>query len=78
MARKTGSSSSIAIPLSTLITKLPAGQIVKVSKGWLDAVQEANDIDFGVSEGEDTPATPAPADSATPASGEARPAVKIE
>lgn len=71
MARKAGSSSSIAIPLATLVAKLPASQTVKVSKGWFDAAQELFG-DFGITEGDaPTDATPA----ATPA---ARPTVTVD
>ena len=79
MARKAGSSSSVAIPLSKLVAKLNGNQVVKVSKGWLDAVQEANDIDFeleGADEsGETAPAT-AKAEAAADES-EFRPSVDI-
>ncbi len=46
--KRTRSSSSIAIPLSKLTELLQNTQVVKVSRSWLEAVQEANDINFGL------------------------------
>lgn len=81
MARKAGSSSSVAIPLSKLVALLNANQIVKVSKGWLDAVEEANNISFGVSDetesGGETATAPAPASAKAPDVEDARPSVDI-
>jgi hypothetical protein len=74
MARALGSKSSVSIPLATLVAKLPANQIVSVSKGWLVAVQKANSINFDLpetAEGSDEAAT-------APASTAARPKVEID
>lgn len=78
MARKAGSSSSVAIPLAKLVAKLNANQVVKVSKGWLDAVQEANDIDFEIAEETADAGTATATAGAAADASEARPSAEIE
>lgn len=58
MSRKAGSTSSVFIPLADLTAALSLAGItspkVAVSKGWIAAMEEAHDIDFGL------PDAPAP------------------
>ena len=60
MSRKAGSTSSVFIPLADLTAALSSAGItapkVAVSKGWIAAMQEAHDIDFGLPEPEAAPA----------------------
>ncbi len=60
MSRKAGCTSSVFIPLADLTAALSSAGItapkVAVSKGWIAAMQEAHDIDFGLPEPEATPA----------------------
>ena len=75
MARAQGSTSTVTIPLSTLTEKLNglgSGVKVKVGKGWLKAMGEAHDIDFGIAEDESVPAEKA----AT--APEARPSAQVD
>lgn len=74
MARQTGSTSSISIPLNKLVEKLQAISPtigVKVSKGWLKSMGEAHDINFGTSDEAETPAE-------TPATAAKAPTVVVE
>lgn len=49
--RKLGSKSSVPVTLAELVAKLPASQVVKVSVGWLKAVQEAHSVTINSVEG---------------------------
>jgi hypothetical protein len=72
--RTKGSTSSIAIPLSELTAKLGAfPQIkVKVSKGWLEATEQALGVSFTTESAE------VPAETAAPANDAARPKITID